>query len=277
MHVLQTLDTPEGTPIYKVHYQGWKKRYDEWVDVCRVLKSGPVTEEIRQRINATTLKRVARFKEQQRDKEPVKKRRSTGGRTSKRAKVQQPDSAIACSSEQEAPPANLDTNEGLDEVQVQVALPDDLKQKLVDDYDLIAAAKLHALPASPTVTEVLADFMSTIKTSSPQHPIAQQVTVGLKEYFRQALPNILLYAAERSQFDGIIANNADVDLCDHYGGVHLLRLFVKLPVLLAHTDMNYDSMQLALQTLKSLMRHLKRNTTRLVPILSQQQQQEHDA
>lgn len=50
-------------------------------------------------------------------------------------------------------------------------------------------------------------------------------------YFRSALGPLLLYRTERAQYDELVAVDPDADVCAHYGGHHLLRLFGPAPAL----------------------------------------------
>ena len=57
--------------------------------------------------------------------------------------------------------------------------------------------------------------------------VAGAVAAGVKDYFEHALPSLLLYKAERPQFDETAA--LDALFCDQYGIEHLLRLFSLWP------------------------------------------------
>lgn len=58
-------------------------------------------------------------------------------------------------------------------------------------------------------------------------------------YFDKALPLILLYRQEREQYDRLRASaGKDFVPSEVYGAEHLLRLFVRLPHLLAQTAMS---------------------------------------
>jgi mortality factor 4-like protein 1 len=56
---------PDATRIgetqmyYKIHYQGWKEKWDEWVDNTRIMKYTPENKELRDRLRKE-------FNEQQR-------------------------------------------------------------------------------------------------------------------------------------------------------------------------------------------------------------------
>ena len=67
---------------------------------------------------------------------------------------------------------------------------------------------------------------------------------GIKVYFDRALGTILLYRFERKQYDDIRAKYPETAASDLYGAEHLLRLFVRLPYLLAQTGVEESEMNL---------------------------------
>jgi mortality factor 4-like protein 1 len=60
---------------------------------------------------------------------------------------------------------------------------------------------------------------------------------ALKLYFDKALPLLLLYQQEQPQYAALQKKHPGKTPCELYGVEHLLRLFVKLPSLLAQTAM----------------------------------------
>ena len=74
-------------------------------------------------------------------------------------------------------------------------------------------------------------------------------------YFDRALPVILLYRAERPQFEDIQRRfDGKKRFCEVYGVEHLLRLFVRLPHLLAHADIGEADLTLLLSRLQDLFK-----------------------
>ena len=84
---------------------------------------------------------------------------------------------------------------------------------------------------------------------------AQAVVGRLEEYFRRSVAAMLLYPHEVDQF-GVVSAAAD-DLCTVYGPEHLLRLFTKLPVLLAQTDLRARPLDLTLRCMQDVLRFLQ--------------------
>ena len=77
----------------------------------------------------------------------------------------------------------------------------------------------------------------------------EEFTKGIKTYFDRALGSILLYKFEKRQFKQQLADAPSAPASSIYGLNHLLRLFVKLPTLLAHTNMGEED-------IKDLQSHL---------------------
>jgi len=139
-----------------------------------------------------------------------------------------------------------DSEEGfLSRLEVKIKIPEELKPWLVDDWDLITKQKkLLQLPCRLSAAQVLDDWV-TFKSSRPnyQHKEAiKEVAEGLKDYFNNMLGIQLLYKWERPQYGEVLVEHSDKPLCTIYGGIHLLRLFVKLGTMLGYTPLDDKSM-----------------------------------
>lgn len=53
-----------------------------------------------------------------------------------------------------------------------------------------------------------------------------------------------MYRFERQQYSELLLSQKDVSPCDVYGAEHLLRLFVQMPSIIAHTSMDGDSVSI---------------------------------
>lgn len=88
-----------------------------------------------------------------------------------------------------------------------------------------------------------------INADEERKRLASEVAAGLKVYFNKALGNNLLYRFERGQYTSLIKAHAakansstpPFEPSTVYGAEHLLRLFVNLPELLAHTSMDPET------------------------------------
>ncbi|SCV68265.1 BQ2448_386 [Microbotryum intermedium] len=128
--------------------------------------------------------------------------------------------------------------------EIKIVIPDSLKTQLVDDWE--AVTKNHTLaplPRVPNVDTILDEWNKYLQNEDPdRRRLAAEVAAGLGMYFNKALGNNLLYKFERGQYAEQLANlPAGRQLSSIYGAEHLLRLFVNLPELLAHTTMDPES------------------------------------
>ena len=86
-----------------------------------------------------------------------------------------------------------------------------------------------------------------------------EVVDGIKTYFNQALSTILLYKFERKQFRDIRDEHKSTPLVDVFGAEHLLRLFVKLPELLAYCKLQREHLTVLVAKLTELLKFLQAN------------------
>ena len=83
----------------------------------------------------------------------------------------------------------------------------------------------------------------------------------MKTFFNQSIGTVLLYKYERKQFRDLkeTAAGKDKPLVELYGAEHLLRLFVKLPELLAQCKMQREHMQVLVSKLMELLKFIQAN------------------
>jgi len=144
-------------------------------------------------------------------------------------------------------------------VEIKLNLPAVLKKQLVDDWDWITREKkIVSLPRKPTVAEILDLFLQTKKKGGQSEKIFNEVIEGIRIYFDKALGTLLLYRFERPQYSDLTKKQAK-PLSEVYGAEHLLRLFVKLPQLLAHTNMEEDAANVLQQKLNEFLKFLQKN------------------
>eukprot|EP01147_Barroeca_monosierra_P002207 gene2207-5218_t len=143
-------------------------------------------------------------------------------------------------------------------------LPSNLKQLLVQDNEKVKAKKLARLPMKPSISEILQDFLLTYKSDEFSVQIMGEVVAGVKVYFQHCLPSLLLYKFEAPQYQTFNFDDPQHDVCDFYGGIHLLRLFVKLPTLLGYTEVKPDATAVLFECMKRIVQHIQLNADRLV-------------
>ncbi|KAL5216648.1 hypothetical protein ABZP36_008049 [Zizania latifolia] len=80
-----------------------------------------------------------------------------------------------------------------------------------------------------------------------------EILKGLRCYYDKALPAMLLYKKERQQYGEEV--KGDVSPSTVYGAEHLLRLFAKLPDLLASVNMEEDALNKLQQKLLDILKY----------------------
>ncbi|KAF7141274.1 hypothetical protein RHSIM_Rhsim06G0056800 [Rhododendron simsii] len=210
---------------FYVHYLGWKKSWDEWVSMDRLMK---FTEENMQ-------KQVVLNK-----KKSTEKITKTGGARGKKRKI---DSV-------EKEKDNL-TPEKL----LNILLPSTLKKQLVDDCEFIThLGKLVRLPRNPNVDDILKKYLDhRLKKDGAIADSIEEILNGLRCYFDKALPAMLLYKSERQQYQDATADHVPPSTV--YGAEHLLRLFVKLPEMLCYANIEEETLKELQQKLLDFLKY----------------------
>lgn len=233
---------------YFVHYLGWNKNWDEWVGMDRLMK---ITDENIQKQQALEKKQGADKNQRSGRSAQTKPKGSTD------AKVDKEDvkNNVAKGKKRKG-----DEKESVSvEKVVKIQIPSTLKKQLVDDWEFVTKKdKLVKLPRSPCVDDVLKKYLEyrSRKDGTMTDSIAE-ILNGLRCYFDKALPLMLLYKKERQQYLEAVVNNASPSTV--YGAEHLLRLFVKLPELLAYVNMEEETMTRLQQKLVDFLRFLQKN------------------
>ncbi|KAG4930673.1 hypothetical protein JHK84_047660 [Glycine max] len=231
---------------YFVHYLGWSKNWDEWVGEERLMKH---TEE-------NVLKQQALDKKQNVDKN-VKSGRSSQGKAkiSTDAKMDKEDVKNNVSKgKKRKHDAGVEKGSGTVEKLVKIQIPATLKKQLVDDWDSVTQQdKLVKLPRSPTVDEIMTKYLEYKSKKDGVAPDSiGEILKGIRCYFDKALPMMLLYKKERKQYNDSIVDNVSPSTI--YGAEHLLRLFVKLPELLAYVTIEEETLNRLQQKLLDFLK-----------------------
>mmetsp|Transcript_39647 Transcript_39647/g.98833 ORF Transcript_39647/g.98833 Transcript_39647/m.98833 type:complete len:289 (-) Transcript_39647:180-1046(-) len=226
-------DALEGTlklKLYLLHYTGWNSHWDEWVAESRVLKD--------------TQANVALQKERVKEFQRAHKRRlakSADGADG--GKRQKPTDDVP-----------------LQDVRESLRLPHSMKLKLLEDWERITRErKLVPLPRSPSISELLEEFLQTKAKRSSHERLYGEVVDGMRSYFNQALSSLLLYKYERKQYRDLKETHKATPLVEIYGAEHLLRLYVKLPELLSQCSMQREHMTVLVSKLIELLKFIQAN------------------
>lgn len=241
---------------YFVHYLGWNKNWDEWVGTDRLMKH---TED-------NVLKQQALDKKQGMEKNTKSGRsaqakpKSSAGVSSLDVKLDKEDtkSNVPKGKKRKADSGTEKGNVSAEKL-VKIQIPSTLKKQLVDDWEFITQQnKLVKLPRSPTVDDILTKYLEyRSKKDGMMTDSVGEILNGIRCYFDKALPVILLYKKERQQYHEAVSDN--VSPSSVYGAEHLLRLFVKLPELLAYVKIEEETLIRLQQKLLDFLKFLQKN------------------
>ena len=261
-----------ATSEYKVHYLGWNKKWDEWLEGKKIIKD---TVANRQAHGLEKAKPAAGAGGDVKRGSGKFKGGADGGRSSDPAAAHKSKKARAAGeggvgakkgkggkAGDVGPPPAAPPPEDL---RLHVNLSTALKRELITGWERITREdKLVSLPRAITVSHVLARYEADARARArnpEQAELAAEVCAGLRAYFDRALRAVLLYKQERAQAERVLdAGGANLAPSEVYGAEHLLRLFVKLPDLLPVGDMDTDAAKALQLRLTEFLRWLQRNT-----------------
>ncbi|XP_057417717.1 protein MRG1 [Lotus japonicus] len=236
---------------YFVHYLGWNKNWDEWVPEPRLKK---YTEE-------NVRKQLAQDKKASAEKNAKSGRSSQGkAKNSMDAKVDKEDiKSNVSKGKKRKSDSGAEKGSATIEKFVKIQIPATLKKQLVDDWDFVTQQdKLVKLPRSPTIDDILTKYLEyKSKKDSLAADSIGEILKGIRCYFDKALPMMLLYKKERKQYSELVVDNASPSTI--YGAEHLLRLFVKLPELLAYVNIEEETLTRLQQKLLDFLKFLQKN------------------
>ncbi|KAI7856501.1 MRG-domain-containing protein [Circinella umbellata] len=215
-------------PYYFVHYKGWKRTWDEWVPETRVLRWTEANLQMQQKLKGLYTQQNSGKKRPRSDSSNAEK-----------------------------------DEDYLNRPEVRMDIPDTMKAQLIDDWENVTKnQQLVELPRTPTITNLLEQYRKyklDRKGSSGTEDLLSEIIDGVKEYFNKALGTILLYRFERHQYANIRKQYPKKEMVDIYGAEHLLRLFVQMPSLIAHTDMDADATAVLTEYLNDITKYMHKN------------------
>ncbi|KAI3834239.1 hypothetical protein MKX03_030046 [Papaver bracteatum] len=227
--------------------------WDEWVGPERLLK---FTEENKK------LQEDLKLKQQGTDKNPKSGRSShMKPKSSADAKMDKEDTRnyVGKGKKRKSDFSIEEKDTISNEKLVKIQIPSTLKKQLVDDWEFVVQlGKLVKLPRSPCVDEIMKRYLDyKLKKDGMIGESVAEILKGLRCYFDKALPVMLLYKMERQQYQEAIKD--DVSPSSIYGAEHLLRLFVKLPELLAYANIEEEASTRLHTKLLDLLKFLQKN------------------
>jgi len=226
----ELVDEPGPPAIqYKVHYKGWKSKWDCWKQ----------EDELMPKNKETTLK----WKESKKNKKSGVKRSRTKA---------QPNQAKKRIRRYET------------EKMLFVDLAASLKKLLQEDERYIKTrGKLHKIPTrNHTVSKILKDFVGDGHHNNRIKAHVPEMVSGLEDFFQQALINNLLYKEERTRYKTYFSSELAKKPSQAVGFIFLLRLLVKAPMLASYDHVTENQAMVVRETLRGLGRFLKKNVER---------------
>uniref|UniRef100_K3W9B5 Uncharacterized protein n=1 Tax=Globisporangium ultimum (strain ATCC 200006 / CBS 805.95 / DAOM BR144) TaxID=431595 RepID=K3W9B5_GLOUD len=257
----------KGTTMtqYYVHYQGWHKKWDEWVAHDRVLEDTPANR---------ALQKQAKEDAKKKPKSAVpKKKISTSGIDPSAAK-KSPFKKLKRNTENDteempSPDDESILSGGGNAKQISIQMPFSLKKQLVEDWRHITQEpyRLVSLPRKPTVSQIINNYLEFKKSKLKEGDEADEkeyknlegIMEGIQSYFDRALGSILLYRMERKQYHEIKQKNGDVPVSEIYGAEHLIRLFVRLPILLGGANLPPRELASIQSRLNDFLKYIQKN------------------
>ncbi|KAK7602322.1 hypothetical protein V9T40_007911 [Parthenolecanium corni] len=270
---------------YFIHYNGWSKNWDEWVPENRLLK-----------LNDENLKMKDELMKNRKNSKKTYKRRtsigSAGDKEENNSRSNSPKPNLARKSvtipvsrnsftrierhdrqqdllslRKRKEPAT--TIEYVENIRVNVQLPENLRLLLCYDLDLITRRKkVTKVPARITVDEITDKYV-THKTSLTEPALAsryKETANALRNYFDLVLDKKLLYSFEKVQHLKLVENKTAFVASSAYGAVHLVRLFVKVGHLIAHLPVDEIGASSVEENINDYLRYLNLNIGKFVNI-----------
>lgn len=217
----KVLEVDSKEKRYYIHYLGWKQKWDEWVGIDRLMN-----------INNENLQKQKALENELKPKNPnmtkgMKRKTMSKGTVSY-------------------------------EKLIDIHIPSSLKKHLVNYSEYIThMGKLVKLPCSPNVDDILKLYLEhRSNKDGRESDTAGEVVSGLRCYFDKALLAMLLYKTESQQYQQATANQ--ISPSKIYGAEHLLRLFVKLPEILFHANIEEETLRELQHNLQDFLKFLQK-------------------
>uniref|UniRef100_A0A4X2L6F6 Mortality factor 4-like protein 1 n=1 Tax=Vombatus ursinus TaxID=29139 RepID=A0A4X2L6F6_VOMUR len=244
----------EGNQVrYLIHYSGWNKNWDEWVPENRVLKYSEA--------NVQKQRDLQRANQEQKSKQKTgTEEGSSGGASTSTARgAPQPHQRRRTRRH----PSAKDSGTSATRAEAQVQIPVELKPLLVQDRDLVTKQRqLFSLPAKKNVDSILEEYAASKKARGEgdnTEYAAEEMVGGIRAHFNVLLGTQLLYEFERPQYVEILASHPGVPMSQLYGAPHLLRLFVRIGAMLAHSPFDEKSLASLFSYLHDFLKYLAKN------------------
>lgn len=254
------MEFKQGKENLFVHFDGWNKKHDSWVDASECLENNDEAA-------ATAKKLLDRVKEEKANKKRKNKPKKDSDDEAlvKEGKEKRGRKRLSDNSDTSVEP-EADEESGKSQ-KVCLKIPGQIKKELIHDWESITKnSKIVTLPRpAGTVNDILGDFIKAkTRSNSDNLDHFNELCEGIKVYFDRALPFVLLYNQERPQYQAQLREAGSTELVpsDIYGAEHLSRLFVKFPELLAHTQLSTEELGKLQPKLADFLKWFAKNSTK---------------
>lgn len=266
--------TRSNEKFYMIHYNGWNKKWDEWVDGKRILK---YTDEnvAKQQVILNLIKnnKLKTQVQSVKKEEPLAAADTVNeAKASKKKRLNEnelslnkPEKIVKAI---ENPIQSKKTiyavdiyskhSKYLSNPKIRIIIPKSLQEWLIDDYDAINQQnKLVNLPSTTSVCCILNEFKSYKIQENPSIENDKEFRSnhsGIIKYFNIMLGSQLLYRFERVQYSEMIETKKE--MADLYGSIHLLRLFEKLDQIISFAPLDANKLENLLEYVNDLIKYL---------------------
>ncbi|KAI9724223.1 MAG: Esa1p-associated factor [Chrysothrix sp. TS-e1954] len=277
---------------YYLHYKGWKKTWDEWVEEKDVYKNNEENQQWAKDLKGYILKTNREEEKQKKlDKASAKSRKSTGAvggseQDSSLRGSEERGSSVVRGTKRARDHEHLEREDDFHRrPSIRMPMPDNLKGLLVDDWENVTKSnQLVPIPHTHSIEQLLSDYQQhegpRRRQGSADHDILAEVIQGVLEYFDKSLGRILLYRFERQQWldihermmlskdaaektgDEVNIKVAGKSPSQVYGAEHLCRLLVSMPELVAQTNMDSQSVNRLREELFKMTSWLSKNSSK---------------
>jgi len=258
---------------YFVHYQGWNKNWDEWVNDTRILKADAENLELKIKLLKD---HTASLKEKKKASKTVTggppgtpfqkeggKKSSGGSANTSRAStpVSERSFKITGSSskrslgddERSTSSVEQETSvrsgkrtrlsesmlDDADTWRFRIDIPEELKYVLISDNNLVCTKKsLFGIPAKTSIANILSEYSKHAEKNQLDNAMAiGEVMSGVKDLFDATVGSHLLYKLEKTQYNEKVKDK-NLPPSQIYGSAHLLRLMVQIGPLLNRSNID---------------------------------------
>jgi len=256
----------KGILKFYVHYQGWNRKWDSWIDAEFVKKNDKDNDQsVKARHSGVAIET---------EEDPTRKRKkpSDDGDDDDNYNVEKQISMKeALENAKRRAKELLETDcvdyPNLPKRGFHVNMPFSMKRQIVHDWEAVAKSphKLLPLPRPLPLSKIIANFLLLKKEEADdeQYKTYDELFQSLMKYFDEALPKVLLYRWERKQYTAHMMSQHNesvkkISLSTIYGVEHLLRLFVKLPFYMSGLVITSGEQQKMQAKFNELLRYIQK-------------------